>query len=331
MIQVDCQGCGAPLSPAAMRCDFCGESVGAAQMPGGFAASLLEDLDEIESGIHKLESLPSVGFGSILYVGVYWYVVLSTCGIAAIFLPKPAKTPLAGKQFDATVSHLERQIDNARDLSHGNDVLTRRLLRATEDLKNVVRDHRKDHRSRFFLAGLGVCGFLLTALLGTAGDLDEEDSLSAVASGPSGEQQAPDIAPQEATEGSQQAADTPEEESAWTRDRESGAGEAPNDRGTELAGFPTTWIGRYASRSGIQVVIFPKEIRWFGGECPGTLPMNQVFCDESTCRWSSDYGKTRGEFRGNPQKLRLRIRKTRDKCVENALDGRFERVPPKAE
>lgn len=177
MAQVECNGCGAPLSHLAIACEFCGEKVVGTAASGGGApvsggARLLEDLKEIEEALHSLENEPRPTMFGNIYKPFYWYFVLSTFGVAYIFLPKPAKSGGWGKNDRAAVSNIERKIDNARDLA-GSDTLARnRLKRAEEDLREVIHHRKRDKQIRYGLVALPIVLFMF-ALIGTASEVED--------------------------------------------------------------------------------------------------------------------------------------------------------------
>ena len=177
MAQVECNGCGAPLSHLAISCEFCGEKVVGAVSPGGDApvsggARLLEDLEEIEEALHALENEPRPTMLGNIYKPFYWYFVLSTFGVAYIFLPKPGKSGGWGKNDRAAVSNIERKIDNARDLAGADTLARNRLKRAEEDLREVIHHRKRDKKVRYGLVALPLV-FLLFMMIGTSAQVSE--------------------------------------------------------------------------------------------------------------------------------------------------------------
>lgn len=168
MTQSNCKGCGAPLSPLAVACEFCGEKVSGADTgesgTGSGGTSLLQDLEEIEDEIHALESQPKPSVGANLYKAFYWYAVLSTLGFAAIFLSKP-KGGATGSDQRAAIRKIERDIDNARDLGKTDTLVLNRLARAEQDLRETITHRKKGKKVRLgFAIGIPV-GFVLLAYL----------------------------------------------------------------------------------------------------------------------------------------------------------------------
>ena len=178
MAQVDCKGCGAPLSPLAIRCEFCGEKVAGKTDASGQSAvaGLMEDLEEIEEAIHELEKDPRPSFLGNIYKPFYWYFALSTFGIATLFLPKPKKSGGWGKNDRASVSNIERKIDNARDLAGSDNLVRNRLKRAQDDLREVIQHRKKDKQMRYLMVALPIA--LLVFLVAIAPDepLDDVES-----------------------------------------------------------------------------------------------------------------------------------------------------------